>query len=379
MKTTYILKIQDKKNINRLLQYNVKFNKVEYYENSCFLYVDDDNYRKLQKYFKLYGINLYETKGILKYRKLLSQYSIFIISMLVGMMFLYLLTYITFDIKIMTNKKDLIKIIQNELNASNLKKYQFIKSYEEKEQIKKNILNEYKDKFEWMEIDRVGTKYYIYILERVIHNESKKDNYQNVVARKNAVILEIKASSGEIVRKVNDYVNKGDVIISGLITKKDEVKDIVEARGKVYGETWYNVKVMLPKTYQDKRYTGKSYHRISFNIFNKKFFLFKGRKYDNEEYQDKIITSSNIIPFSLNYTKIMETKSDTYFYTYQDAQDLALSLAKDKLMDNLKSDSKILYQKKLKLYEENSTIIIEVFFKVYEDITDYKTITKEGE
>ena len=54
----------------------------------------------------------------------------------------------------------------------------------------------------------------------------------------------------EILKKINDYVNKGDVIISGLIMKKDEIKDFVEAHGSVYGETWYNVKVILPRTYK---------------------------------------------------------------------------------------------------------------------------------
>ena len=52
-------------------------------------------------------------------------------------------------------------------------------------------------------------------------------------------------------------------------------------------------------------------------------------------------------------------------------------MAKEKLMDSLKDDSKILLQKKLKLYEENSKIVVVVFFKVYEDITDYQRITLE--
>ena len=380
MKTTYILKLANKKNITRLLKYHIKFIKIKYKDDTCFLYVSEKDYQKLTKYFNLYDISLYDIKGLLKYKSILSKNFIFIISMFIGICFLYLLTNIIFDIKIMSNKKELIKIIQNELNESNLSKYQFIKSFDEKEKIKKKILNNYKDKFEWIEIDRVGTKYFVNILERIIHDNEKVTNYQNIVAKKNAVIMEIKASSGEIIHKVNDYVNKGDVIISGLITKKDEVKNIVEAKGRVYGETWYNVKVKLPKTYKDKVYTGKSFNKISLNVLNNRLFLFKNKKYQNEEYTDNIIISNNLLPFSLNKTTISEVKEDTYFYTYEEAQQLGLTLAKKKLLDSLSSDSKILYQKNLKLYEENSTIIIEVFFKVYEDITGYKKIEiEEGE
>lgn len=378
--TTYILKMANKKNIPRLLQYQVRFNKIKYYQDSCLLYVDTNNYQKLLKYFKLYDITLYKIKGLLLYQLLIKQNIVFIISFILGLFFLYLLTFITFDIKIMTNKSDLIKIIENELESSNLKKYQFIKSFKEKEEIKNNILNNYKDKFEWIEIERIGTKYYIHILERVKNKEEEQDIYQHVVARKNAVILEIKATSGEIIRKVNDYVNKGDIIISGLIKKKDDIKNIVKASGQVFGETWYNVKVELPKSYIDKVYTGKSKNRFSLNILNKKIFLFKGKTYLNEEYYDNVIIGSNFLPISLNFTKILETKNDTYFYTYQDAIDIGLRLAKEKLLNTLASNSKIMYQKKLKLYEENSKIIIEVFFKVYEDITYYEIITlKEGE
>lgn len=377
MKTIYVLKLPNKKNINRLLSYNVFFTKIEYHHDNCLLYVDANNYEKIIKYCRLYDIKLERIEGRLKYQKLLLHYAIFIISIFFGIIFLYLLTYITFDIKIMTDKQELIKIIQNELDAANLVKYQFIKSYKEKEDIKRTILENYKDKFEWIEIDRIGTKYYISILERVINKEKLSNNYQNIVARKNAVIKEIRASSGEIIRKINDYVNKGDIIISGKIMKKDEIKNIVEAKGQVYGETWYNVTVKLPTKYVEKKNTGRSFHKISLNFFDKKWFLFKSQKYQTEEYIDKAILKSSFLPISLNNTLIKEVREETFFYTYQDALDIGLDLAQKKLLDSLKGNSKILYQKKLKLYEENSTIIIEVFFKVYEDITDYQTIIKE--
>ena len=374
MKSIYILKLSNKKYLNRLLKYKVNFYKIKYHGDICFLYVNYDDYKLLMKYKDIYHLSLYKITGYNNYKLIISQNIVFIISIIIGIIFLYLLSNIIFDVKIMTENKELVKIINNELEEDNIKKYRFIKSFSEKERIKEKILNDYKDKIEWIEIDRIGTKYYIRLLERIIHKENNEVNYQHVVARKNAVIKEIKASSGEVVKKINDYVNKGDVIISGLIMKKDEVKNIVEAKGSVYGETWYNVKVILPRTYQTSLYTGKSYNKISLNIFNKKIILFNKPKYQVYEYQDEPIISNSLLPFSLNKTKVLEKKIDTYFYTYQDALDIGLSLAKEKLMNDLKGDSKILFQKKLKLYEENSTIIVEVFFKVYEDITDYQKI-----
>ena len=377
MRTTYVLKISNKKYINRLLKYRIQINKIKYRDDICFLYVSKDSYDKLVKYFDIYGISLVSVNGLLKYKLLLKNNVIFIISVVIGIVYLFMLSNVIFDVQIMTNKEELVNILKNELEENGISKYHFVKSYKEKENIKNKIVNSYQNIIEWLELDRVGSVYYVRVLERITNDNKENINYQNIVAKRNATILEIKASSGEIIKKINDYVNKGDVIISGKIMKKDEVKNIVEAKGKVYGETWYNVKVELPRTYKVIKYTGNSYNKISLNIFNKRIILFNKRKYNNEDYQDKVIVSNTLLPFSINNTKILETKEEIFFYTYQDALDIGLNLAKEKLMDSLSKDSKILMQKKLKLYEDNSKINIVVFFKVYEDITDYQRIVIE--
>lgn len=372
MKETYILKINSKY-LNKLLKYNVSFYKIKYQKDICFLYVNYIDYNKLIKYKDIYGISLYKVLGLPMYKSLIKNNLVFIISIIIGIVFFYILSNIIFDIKIMSNNKDIIKIINIELEEADFKKYRFVKSFEEKERLKNKILNDYKDKIEWLEIDLIGTKYYIRVLERVINKENTV-NYQSIIARKNAVIKEIKASNGSVIKKVNDYVNKGEEIISGYIKKGDDIKNIVEAKGSVYGETWYNVRVILPRTYKLFKYTNNSYNRLSINFLGKKIFLFKNKNYELEEYIDYPIINNKLLPFSINKTIIKEKNYDTYFYTYQDALSKGMTLAKEKLLNELKKDSKILLQKKLKLYEENSTIVIEVFFKVYEDITDYKSI-----
>ena len=373
----YILLLKDKKKVINLYKNNIYIFKIKYNRDNVYLYVDEDNYLKSLKYFKLYDLSLYKVGGLKKYKNLLIKYKIFIFSIIISLIMLVFLSNIIFDINIMSDNKELVKIIKRELEEESFIKYHFIKSFEEKELIKKKILNDYKDKIEWIEIDRVGTKYNIRLLERK-KNNNKDDKYQNVISKKNAIILAIKSSSGEIVKKVNDYVNKGDVIISGNIIKNDEVKDTVRADGIIYGETWYNVKVEMPFSYLEKKYTGNSYNTISLMVFNKRINLFNKSKYNQKEYIDKTILSNKILPFSINKTKVMEVNNSVSLYTYDQVLQKAMSLAKEKLENNLDSDSEILLQKKLKLYEENNIIVVEVFFKVYENITDYEII-EEGE
>ena len=375
----YILLLKDKKRIIDLYKKNIYFFKIKYYKNSAYLYVDDDNYLKILKYFKLYDISLYKIGGFNKLKKILIKYQFFIYSIVVSLIILFVLSNTIFDVIIMSDNSELVSIVKRELDEYNLSKYRFVKSYNEKEKIKENILKNYKDKIEWLEIDRVGTKYYIRLLERKINNNVNVDKYQNIIAKKNAVITEIKSSSGEIIKKINDYVNKGEVIISGKIIKNDEIKNIVRAEGTIYGETWYNVKVHLPLSFRKKKYTGNSYNVLTLSIFDKRIHLFNKKKYHEEEYIDKNILSSRILPFSLNSTKVLEVSESTTLYTYDQILQSGMTIARERLESSLPLDAKILSQKKLKLYQENNIIVIEVFFKVYENITDYEIIEEEGE
>lgn len=375
----YIFKVEDKKNIKKLIKYHIYFENIVYDNKSCYIYVDYYNYCKVLKYKKLFNIELVDTKGVNKYKYLLKKYFLFFISIIVGIVGVYFLSNVIFDVKIMTNKEELYKLLSNELDYYGISKYNLVKSFEEKELIKKKILEEHKDKIEWLEFDRKGSVYYINVLERIINEEDDSSDYRHLVSRKNAIILEIKAEDGEIVKKINDYVNKGDIIVSGTIMKGEEIKNYVKAKGNVYGETWYNVSVELPINYYEKVYTGKEKKRLTINYFDKHIKLFNFSNYQNEERSDKVLFQSKILPFSITYTTFKEINLFDDVYTVEKAMDKGMNLARTRLLETLDSDSKILSQKKLKLYTKDSKIFIEVFFKVYENITDYCDIVLEGE
>ena len=84
--------------------------------------------------------------------------------------------------------------------------------------------------------------------------------------------------------------------------------------------------------------------------------------------------------FSFNYSTIREINLFDDIYTVDLALETGMNLARERLLDTLDKGSEILSQKKLKLYIKDSKIFIEVFFKVYENITDYSDILViEGE
>ena len=377
-KSYYVLRLNNKKDLSKLFFKDISFFKIKYKKEYVLLYVNKDNFNKIEKYFKIYNIDIYKIGGLLKYKLLLKKYNIFMITVLLSLVMIYMFSKITFDIKIMSNNKEIVNIIMKKLNDFGIKKYHFVKSFKEKEMIKKKILNDYKDKIEWLEIDLIGSLYKVNVLERVKDKNVKNDIKQNVVSSKNAIIREIRATSGEVVKKVYDYVNKGEVIISGKIKKGENIKGVVNADGKVFGETWYNVRVELPLSYDDKKITNNCYNSLTLSIFDKRLLILKKIKFDYYDISDTNIITNNIIPLSLNKSRICEVKNNKSFYTYDTALNEAMRLSKEYLLKNLDKNSEILLQKKLKLYEENNIIVVEVFMKVYEDITSYEEI-KEGD
>jgi len=254
------------------------------------------------------------------------------------------------------------------------KKYNLVVSYSEKEKIKEKIINDNKEKIEWLEIDRQGTKYLVKVEERKINNEIIDSKPQNIIAKKSGVINKIISSEGEILVKKDQYVKKGDVLISGIIHNKEEEVGRVKAIGSVIAETWYTVKVELPYHYYEELKTSNSQTVVVFNWFNKNIKLFDFKKYNNSKLEDIFVLNNSVLPISISLSKEYEMKITDKIYTRENVVSEANFIAKNKLKSNLGENIEIIYEKNLKILEEDSKIIVEMFYKIYEDITSYQRL-----
>ena len=379
MKTIYIIKI-NKKYFSKLLKYHIYFLENKIKKDDCYLYMDLENYEKLEKYKHIYPFELIGYQGLKKCQLIVKQYILFFMMFLLGIFFLFILSSVIFKIEIKTNDVEIKNLVSRSLEKYDIKLYQFVKSFSKKEEIKNKILDENKDKLEWLEITRVGSKYVINVEERILNHIDNDDTPRDIVALKNAIILSIDAKTGSIVKRLNDYVKKGDVIVTGKLTHNEEVVDLVRADAIIYGETWYNIHVSYPLVYYEKTYTRKEKTRFSFNFLNFKWNIFDNELYDEEEIVENNIFYHSFLPIKLKKETVKEIVLIDDIYTVEEASQRAILKAQEKLLKTLPKDSKILSQKKLKIMVNNSTIDIDVFFKVYENITDTLEIkVEEGE
>ena len=131
------------------------------------------DYNDLEKIYRLKSI--YDVKVIRYYGKLnilrLFKKNIFIISFLIlGIVMIGILSNMVFSIDVIHSNSNIVKLIYSELKYYGIRKYSFVKEYDKIEKIEENILNNNKDKLEWLEIIREGTKYIVRVEERIIND-----------------------------------------------------------------------------------------------------------------------------------------------------------------------------------------------------------------
>ncbi len=375
IKDYYKLKIKGRdfnRFINTLISFKIYFDYSSIKKDECIIIVDSDNYEKIKKLKTSYKIEVINTYGPVKYKRLLKKYSLFLGAIFLTYLLLTFLSSLIFRVEILHTNKEIRDLVRRDLYEYNIKPYRFKKSFKKREEILDKILEKEKEKLEWLEIKVSGTTYIVNVEERKKNKVKVLDGEQDIVAKKDAMILRIEAEHGEVQKKKYDYVKRGDVIISGFIKNKEDYVSKVRAEGVVFGEVWYNVSVLIPKVYKETLYTNKENTVLQFKYLNKDYNLFS--KYKEYESDNKFVINNNILPVSFGIVKLKEVKNTYHKYNINNVDNVALKIASDKLLSQLGNRDTIISKKVLKRYEKKGKILVDVFFKVSEDITDYVSI-----
>lgn len=337
------------------------------------LKTDYDSY----KYLKLLlgDVTILRYYGLNGFKFFLKTHYILIISFLLTYLMLIILSNVIFSIEIVTNNNDLKHVINIYLEENNIKKYKFAKSNHELNKIKESILENNKSTLEWIEIERVGTKYVVNLTERVINEEKTDNTPKDIVASKDALIMYIVNKNGTAIKEVNELVKKGDIIISGNILRGEDVIDMVEARGEIYGEVWYTVTTTVPYEFTEYVKTGEVVNHIYLDLFGTKITLMG--KYDTNMSLNETTT---LIDKPYLFFKVIKERMELYKYktyklTKEEAKKEALKRSDKAVTNKLDMDEYIIDKKVLKINEYSSKIEIEVFYKVYENIGVSKELT----
>ena len=336
--------------------------------------IKKEDLKKLEKIQTVYEIKIIDFKGLEKAKNIVLNSKYIIIFVLFFLIILYILSNIIFDINIITTDSKMKEILLEDLNNEGIKKYKFKKKYIEIEKIKKKILSKHKSDIEWIEIECIGTKYIVKYEPRIKNKKSKEIKKQNIISKYDALIKNMNITKGEIIKDVGTYVKKGDIIVSGEVKLNEELKEIIGARGNVYGEVWYNVKVKYPYKYYEERETGRKSKVLVIKFLNKKIELFNVKKYNKKIIEEKIILNNYLLPINISFENQKEIKVINKKYNENELIDESLKYSIKKIEKILKKDEYIYKYKVLNKSKNKNSLTLNIFFSVIKNITLYKNI-----
>lgn len=366
--------------LKRLISSKIELLDIKYInrqEVNILIYKQD--YEKILELKSIYEIDIVDYKGLLKIKKITDINKILILFSIIGLALLLTLSNVIFSVEVVHNNKEIRDLLIKELSNYNIEPKKFRKSFEQIEKIKKQILEKQRDKIEWLEIENVGTKYIVKVEMRKIIDIKKDYKKQNIVAIKPAIIKKVFAKNGVIVKNTNDYVKEGDVVISGEIMLNETVKDSIKAEGEIYGEVWYNIKVEYPYIYSEKKQTGRKNTVYAFKFLNHTLDIFNFNKYKDKIIEEEIILKHSFLPISLVKQKQREIKITEYVATEEEATLSAMKKSREQMENKLDKEEYIIDEKKLKVNIKESKIVLDIFYAVYENITEYAQIEEKIE
>lgn len=357
--------------LSEIFKLKINVVNIKYFEDRILLKVSYDDYKKIKTIKTSYDISILKTSGKKRFYDNFIKYRVNIITLIISFLVCLFLSCFTLFIGIDTSSVKLENLIRNELKNNGITIFSMKRSYSDLERIKEKIKNNNLNTIEWLEIENKGVITKVKLIERVNSSTYDDNTLKDIVASKNGYIRKIYSKQGEVLKNTDDYVRRGEVIISGNIFRNDKVVDRVRAMGKVYAEVWYIVKSNKSFKYLKDNISDKGYSKLVVSILGKDFTVFKIKK-DIDFDKRRVIFNNNLFSINIVNKRIHYKTYDVY--SDRNLTNILMLKAKESVSKTLDKDEYIISEKVLKKYKYNGKMYVEVFFRTYEDIACEKDI-----
>lgn len=225
----------------------------------------------------------------------------------------------------------------------------------------------------WVGVTLKGTKATVEIVEKVMPEKKELDGVPcNVVAVKDGIISKIYAKDGLAVVEKDDFVTKGQILISGIMTSELSGNRYVHADGEVIAKTWYTHKVKVPYQKDIVNKTGKQEKHYRIKLLNSEINFLNNdtnfEKYDTIEKTNPLkILNRFVLPLEVTEITYEELAVDTISYTKEQAEAIAQDEAMQGALQMIPMDADM-YDNSIVVREYEEGIEAEVTIECLERI-----------
>lgn len=363
--------------ILKLFKARIEVLDIQYFTDKIQFKILNQDYKKLKK---LVGYRFHKVRddGFFHLKSVFQKKWFVFLGIFLFFLLLYVFSHVMVQVEVIHSNKEVRELVRNSLEDYGIHKLTWKKSFREIEQIKQNILKSHPNELEWLEIEVVGMKYIVRIEERILTIPSEKKERCHLIASKSALVKKMNYSVGDAKVAVQDYVQEGDILVSGLLEANEAITDQVCATGTVYGEVWYTTRVSLPLQYEVKQETGKKRWNFMVSKGNQDSLLFRPRL---EHYENEVRHLFSLFGYEFSFVIQKEVTISSSVYSEEDALQKSLALVDEKFSIKLSKGEEVIEKKVLKKSMNNSTMDIEVFVSVLEVISrqeEFQEIEEEG-
>ncbi|MCS1350470.1 sporulation protein YqfD [Mechercharimyces sp. CAU 1602] len=231
----------------------------------------------------------------------------------------------------------------------------------------------------WIGFRMEGTRAIITVVEKESVREQENEEKRgpvHLIARRDAYIYEMRVKSGRPEVEVRDMVKKGERLVSGIYGNPEDdamPQTVVGARGKVWGEVWYESEVTVPLAQKRKVYTGKrekGYYPYIGSTMIQIPFISKVpyEKYETIQKLQTLRVQNVRIPIGWVEEERLEMEWVKQELTEKEARLVGVEQARADVREQIGQDGRILEQKVLHQRVDNGKVYMKIHFDVVENI-----------
>lgn len=214
---------------------------------------------------KKYHLELVKSIGVLHYILLLFYRKLNLIGVVSFILTVLLCNQFIFRVEIIGNNPNTTRLVNEVLAKNHIDVGNKKRTYQQLNNIYSDLKEAFKGKIDYLNIYQEGSVLFVKYTNSVGAKKVEK-SFKNIYAKKDGVIKAIDVSSGKVMVKINDYVKKGDLLVSNTITSTSEVDKIIETQGVIKAYTYVDYQAMIDKKKMDE---GEAFNYLLYLIRSK--------------------------------------------------------------------------------------------------------------
>lgn len=311
-----------------------------------------------------------------------------IIAIFLCAMLLFFLSNLVWNVQIKGVSTHLEIEITNQLKQMGIYKGALFTSRLSLDTVEQNMMETLPELL-YINVKKHGTIYTIEAAEKKQETQEEPLQPTNLIASKSGVIKRMLVKEGQANVQVNDFVKKGDLLVSGTITiddesNEEEKKEQVQltAEGRIIANTWYEINVSSKLLSTIERLEGDkvNHYYIHFGKIQVPLFNLKRVPFDNyvTEYERIPLTIfEKTLPFHIIRKTMYKRAVINEKRTKEQAKEIAINHAISDLEKKLGKDAEIIKYYILHEQVDNGKVKLRLYVSMLENIASTSPIKSD--